>query len=207
MTIKQLNTFIEETTVLKDISQSYADVASGRFKKIRNKTEKNRLYLEELSLVFKSVKQDAAQKKLLPIQNIKTISIIITSNYQFYGDINYQLIKFFLAQRSVDSDVLVIGKTGSFYFRRKQLADLKEFKYEPSSSAAQKKSKFDEFLLQKDFPSDSELEVLVQRIKGYSQILVYYSRLQSVILQIPSVTDITQTSYLKEDPGDIKERP
>src|SRR3989344_749693 len=190
MTIKQLKKSIEDTKVLRDISASYADVASGRFKTIRQKTEKNRLYLEELSQVFKSVKQVAAQKKLLAPKNGKTINIILTSNYQFYGDINYKLIKFFLEQSKSESDTLIIGKTGSIY--------LKQFKYA---------SKFDEFILKKDFPNPEELESLVVKVADYSQILVYFSKLQSVILQNPTAIDITQTSYLKEDSQNALERP
>ncbi len=190
MTIKQLTTIIDQATALKLISQAYTEIASAKLKKIREAVERDRYFLEELSKVYQVVKQKASERGALPVKNNKAISIVITSNYHFYGDINSKLIKFFIEnmQNHVSSQI-VIGKTALEY--------LVGVKYP---------QKYQPIVLKTDYPTLAELNQLVSLVKNYSQILIFYSQLKTVMVQTPIVTDITQASYLKNTPPEVEKR-
>ncbi len=181
MTIKQLTTIVDQAMSLKLISQAYTEIASAKLKKIRDLVEKNRYFLDDLTRVHQVVKQIAAERHILQTKNNKTMRILITSNYHFYGDVNSNLIKFFITStKNSPADQIIIGKTA--------LEWLSGIKYT---------TPYEPFILHKDFPVLTELNTLVDKIKMYTQIIVYYSKMQSVIIQTPTFTDITQTAYLK----------
>lgn len=182
MTTKQLNTIIEQGEALKLISQAYTEIASAKLKKIRDQVEKNRYYMDDLSRVYQAVKQVAARRNLLPLRNKKTMNILITSNYHFYGNVNTNLTKFFIASMNSypGMDQIVIGKTGLEYLE-----------------GGRYPQRYQALILKTDYPKLDELNFLVSKIKDYSQIVVYYSKLESVLVQKPSFEDITQTSALK----------
>lgn len=194
MTIKQLNDIIEQGGALKMISQAYTEIASAKLKTIRTQVEKYRFYLEDLAKVFRVVKQVAAEKKILPVKNNKAISLVITSNYHFYGSVNVDLIKYFISEMLTSpTDQIVVGKTAELYLE-----------------GSNYQQKYDLILLKSDYPNADELQSLVAKIKDYSQILIYFSKLKTVMVQQPTFTDITQTSYLKApDPKapQVKQRP
>ena len=50
--------------------------------------------------------------------------------------------------------------------------------------------------LQKDLPTPQELTSLGATINNYSQVLVYFSKMESVLIQKPQVQDITQSTVL-----------
>lgn len=190
MTIKELTAVVNQASALKQISVAYTEISSNKLKKIRSLVEKNRLFLEELSLVFKVVKQVALQRNALPAKNNKTISILITSNYHFYGSVNQNLTSYFAeSMKKSPTDQIIIGKTAKEWFDGNRYT----FPYT-------------HIVLKKDFPDSQELDMLVERIKGYSKILVFYSRMRTVLFQVPSFQDITQTSYLQAQPAEDQKR-
>ena len=185
MTIRQLTAIIDQGLALKLISQAYTEIASAKLKKIRTAVEKDRYFLEDLAKVYQVVKQLAAQRQMLPAKNSRAISIVITSNYHFYGNVNSNLIKFFIEhmQQQPAVEQIVIGKTALEHLSGIKYA----LKYEP-------------VVLKSDYPTLAELNQLVNRVKNYSRILIYYSKLKTVMVQNPFISDITQTSYLKDTP-------
>ncbi len=181
MITKHIIENIEEGVSLKLISQAYTEIASSKLKRIRQAVEKNRYYLEDLSKVFRIVKQVAANKQLPSLKNNQTISVLLTSNYHFYGNINDALIRFFLeAMKNAPTQQIIVGKTAQEYFK-----------------AIGYKQPHQEYLLKTDYPTPLELETLVNMTKSYSKIMVYYAQMQTVMVQTPTAKDITQTSDMK----------
>lgn len=191
MTIKQLIARIDQGTALKEIALAYTEIASNRLKKIRVLVEKNRNFLDELAVVYKVVKQKARLRNALKPKNNKTVSIIITSNYHFFGNVNQNLASFFAdnmrAHRTPpeagQADQIVIGKTAQEYLQSVNYTLPYTF-----------------LTFKKDYPESAELDMLVSKIKDYSQILVFFSRMKTVMFQMPSYQDITQTAYLQTQP-------
>ncbi len=181
MTIRQITGEIEQAYALKQISIAYTEIASNKLHKIRSMVEKNRSFLTELSGVYKIVKQQAYQRKLLQPKKKKTVSVLLTSNEHFFGNINQALTAYFTnAMKDGVSDLVVIGNTANEW--------LKGVGY---------KAPYTFVHLQRDYPTNQELDGLVQTIKDYNQIVVFHSQMKTVLLQTSTSVDITQTTYLR----------
>lgn len=182
MTIREIDELIEQGNSLKQIAQAYSEIANQKIKRIRIEVERNRLFFEEILSVYNLIKELAAKKKQASSKPKKTISLILTSNYRFYGNINSDLIDFFVAQtQKIDTDKILIGKAAVDFFR-----------------ASKVDNKYQEVILKGDQPNAQELNSLVSLIKDYNQVLVFYSKLKTLLVQQPQVTDIA-ASY-KEPP-------
>lgn len=176
MTIKEINNLIVEGQSLKQITQVFTQIASVKLKRIRAGVERNRDFFAELSLLFGIVNTIAEWRKIkLPKKNGKTLSILLSSNERFYGRITNELLEFFIIQSSkIPSDKVVIGKAA--------IDTLKSMNYVLSHT---------DLFFRGDFPSNAELLSLGNVIKHYSKILVFYPKFQSVLTQVPTITDIT----------------
>lgn len=179
MTTKQVLEKIEAGEGLKTLAESYTEIASIKLKQIRDDVERNTAFFEELTGIYSVVKQIASKNNLkVNFKTKDTISLILTSNYRFYGNINTKLSDAFYKQiQSYPSDLLVIGNTGQHLL--KQLQRTKNATY---------------IALKKDTPNEAELQTLARYIQPYNRILVYYSQFKSVVVQLPTVKDITQTN-------------
>lgn len=179
MTIREIDQLIEEGNSLKQIAQAYSEIANLKLKRIRAQVERNRLFFEEISYVYSLVKKLAIKRKQALDKPKKRVSLLITSNYRFYGNINSYLLDFFIVQtQKLEGDRIIVGKAAIDYFKASGV------------------SSYREVLLQSDQPTFSELNNLVNLIKDYNQVLVFYSKLKSLLTQEPTVTDITTSSAL-----------
>lgn len=93
MNIKDITEALEEGEGLKTISQAYAEIANLKIKRIRGLVERNRYFFEEISKVYGLIKRLAQQKGVNVKKPKGVVSVILTSNYKFYGSINEDLIK------------------------------------------------------------------------------------------------------------------
>lgn len=178
MTIKEIDKLLEEGNSLKQIAQAYSEIANQKLKKIRSEVERNRLFFDEISKVYALVRAIANKKGITVTKPRKRVCVIQTSNFHFYGNINSSLIDFFIEQTGkLEADRVVIGKTGIEYFQSNNIFP----NYTP-------------MVFKNDQPVANELNAFIEVVKGYTQILIFYSRLKSLLVQIPSVTDITETS-------------
>lgn len=177
MTIKEIDQIIEEGQSLKFLSQAYGEIASQKVRRIRAGVERNRMFFEEISYVYGMIQAIADKRKITLQKPKKTISLILTSNYRFYGNINSALIKFYIeSTRLFDTARIIIGKTAAEYF-----------KAQPTFSNVQI------ILLKTDYPSASELTQLASILKDYQQVLIFYSKLKSLLIQKPSTIDLSTT--------------
>lgn len=176
--IKQIGQILEEEQALKLVSEAYGEVAGNKLKKIRGDIEQTRTFFIEISKVFSQVKTVALKRGIaLPTKTNTTIEVLITSNYRFYGALENDLIRFFLKSSDNNSERVFIGKTALDFFQGRQ-----------------NQKTTDKFIkLKTDLPSYEELRQLTAHIKSHQRILVYYPRFQSVLIQKPTVVDITQT--------------
>lgn len=175
MNIKQIKDAIEEGESLKDLTQAFADIAAEKLKKIRAEAERNREFFQDLSHVFQLINEIAELKGVKPKKSLnKTVCVLLTSNYKFYGNINDPLIRFYLYNTSkLSTDRVVIGQTGLDYFKAMQYFHL-----------------IQTVKLQKDIPTGEELKQLVNMIKDYTKVLVFFTEFKSMIVQQPVVRDI-----------------
>lgn len=174
MTIKEIDDVIEEGDLLKQIAQVYSDMANLKIKRIRSNVERNRQFFEEISYVYGIVRAVASKKKVILQKSKNTVSLILTSNYRFYGKINATLLDFFThTVKNIPSDILLIGKTGVDYFKNKPSLKIRAI------------------LLKSDYPSILELNNLAGMTKDYSRVLVFYTKMKSLLVQTPEVIDLS----------------
>lgn len=184
-TIKQINQVLEDSNSLKLVAQAYSEIAAIKLQKIRKGIEKNRNFFQEISEIFHIVRVAALRQGIkISTKRRGTLSILLTSNYHFYGSLETHLVKFFVLNTTkFKTDRIVVGKTGMEF-----LQTMGYFHpYQP-------------FIFKEDLPRVEELKKMVASLIGYQQILVYYSRMQSVLIQEPHVVDIVQAPpehYLK----------
>lgn len=178
MTTGQIRDLIEMGGSLKSLAQSYSELASLRLRRTRLEVENNKRFFNELTRVYALVNRLAVAKKVkLALKPKARISILLTSNYRFYGNINNALTRYFIIQSAkFASDKVVIGKTGQDF--------LKAIRYFHP---------FESIRFKNDLPDDAELSKLGQMINRYNQVLIFYSEFKSVLVQTPTIKDITQT--------------
>lgn len=177
MTIREINETIEEGDSLKTIALSYVELASVKIRKIRAAVEQNRLFFDEIAQVYRLVRQQAILKRVSIKKTKPAVSILLTSNYGFYGNIDTEVVRLFMETTpKFPTDRVVVGKTGQAY--------LKAMRYF---------SRYEPVAFKNDLPNSNELKALNAAIKNYSQILVFYPELRTLLIQKPAVTDITQT--------------
>lgn len=175
-TISQINQTLDESLSLKLIAQAYSEIAAIKLQKIRASIERNRNFFQEITQVFRTVRVAASKKHLTPFVKNGTISILITSNHRFYGSLEDKLIHFFITNSSeFSTERLVIGKTALDFLQ-----------------SMKKPLTYKSVVFKNDLPALEELRNLVVNLMSYQQILVYYSRMQSVLVQEPHVVDILQ---------------
>lgn len=193
MTLRQINQTLEEGLSLKLITQAYAEISAIKLKRIRTGIEANRQFFNEIAGLFRTLKQVALRHhqledimKKLVTKNSRTIALLITSNYRFYGDINSMVInQFLLASPKFATDRIVLGKMGIEY--------LTAIKYQYP---------FTQTVFSSDLPTQAELKNLVETVKNYQQVLVFHSKFKTVLQQVPQVTDVTQTANVVLPPSE-----
>lgn len=180
MTIREINELIDEGKSLKAIAQAYGEIANIKIKKIKLQVERNRLFFDEISKVYAMVKALASKIGVSFSKPKKRLDLLITSNHRFYGNINSALINFFVeSKRETGTDILILGKSGIEFFKATKFF-----------------TNYETILLKDDMPQTSELLNLVIKISDYNQVLVFYSKLKSLLVQEPIFKDLTATSLI-----------
>lgn len=178
MTIKEIDQLLDEGNSLKQIAQAYSEIANQKLKRIRSEVERNRIFFEEISKIYSLIRVIAQKKGIVVAKTKKRICILQTSNFRFYGNINSSIIEFFIEQtKNLDTHRVIIGKTGIEYFQSNKIF--------PG---------FTPMVLKNDHPSPNELSAFANVTKSYSQVLIFFSKFKSLLVQEPAVADITETS-------------
>ena len=181
MNIREITDTIEEGNSLKQLTQAYGEVALIKIRKIRSGIEQNRLFFKEIASIFKIIKQYGAKNPVKITKSKGTISLLLSSNFRFYGNIDSAVIRQFLETTpKFATDRLVIGKTGDEY--------LNSMNYFNSYTKLQ---------FEKDIPALTEIQNLVLQIKDYNKVLIFYPQFVSIFIQNPTLFDLTQSAQIE----------
>jgi len=184
---------LEALNTLKDLAESYEEIAVIRMQKIKDSVLKTRNFLADLSDVFvdlkasyeREVKEILARrqkddKTLAPFlqKKGKTLLVYLSSNSKFYGAITQKTFRLFIdglkKSDQQNTDIAIIGQVG------KEMFDAREIQ-----------KKYSYF----DIP-DTGLELkyireLVVKFLQYEKVYVYYGKFGNVIKQTPFSTSIS----------------
>lgn len=199
--IADLENQLQDVLTLKFITNTFTEINSIKARNIRASFEKNRRFYEEIGQVYLLVKEVAVNQGALPKSVLfeddpssrgsgqNTVAIAITSNMRFYGKLNLNVMKKFIedAEKIRGRNLVVIGLTGAEYLHGRKI-----------------EKRIVKLSFKKDFPSESEVNTLVEQTRKYRRVYLYYPKFITMVTQQVGTSDITQTpTELPPDIGKI----
>ncbi|HZE86615.1 MAG TPA: F0F1 ATP synthase subunit gamma [Methylomirabilota bacterium] len=184
---------IEALNSLKDLAESYEEIAVIRMQNIKDSVLKTRNFLTKISDVYVDLKSSygrevkdllARRKKgdktILPSlqKNGKTLMVYLSSNGRLYGSVTQKTFKLFIQDlrkpNPGENEILVIGSAGREMYENSGVG--KPFEYF-------------------EIP-DTRIEVmhikgLMKKFLQYEQVHVYYGKFGNVVRQSAIETSIT----------------
>lgn len=192
----QKKVVLEELAALnsiKDLAQSYEEIAVVRMQNIKDSVLKTRDFLADLSDVYvdlkssygREVKELMEERKkggkfLIPSlqKNGKTLNVYLSSNGRLYGAVTQKTFKLFIQDlkkpEAQGSDIVVIGSAGKEMF-------------EGSGSSRP----FEYFEIPDTSVDVSHIKKLMQKFLQYEKVYVYYGKFGNVVQQAPIASSIT----------------
>src|SRR5579884_1276906 len=171
---------LEALNSLKNLAQSYEEIAVVRMQKIKDSVLKTRDFLADLSDVFVDLKasyerevqeilkkRKAGDKTLLPglQKNGKTLAVYLSSNGRLYGSVTQKTFKLFVQDlHQMECDIVVIGSAGKEMFE--------------NSSA---KRDFEYFELPDTDISVDHIKKLMAKFLPYEKVYIYYGKFGNVV--------------------------
>ncbi len=184
---------LEALNSLKNLAESYEEVAVVRMQKIKDSVLKTRDFLTDLSDVFVDLKssyerevkelmakRQAGDTTILPLlqKNNKTLLIYLSSNGRLYGSVTQKTFRLFVqdlrGSSFEETDVIVIGSAG------------KEM-YENSGI----KKGFEYFDIPDTTVDIEHIKMLMKKILPYEKVFVYYGKFGNVVTQEAISTSIS----------------
>ncbi len=184
-TIADLKLELDDAQTLSVIASAFTEAAAARIGKIKAEFERNRQFYDEISHVYhlvrvaattKDVKGDSDKKLPPPPSEPKVLSVAITSNQRFYGNLNVNIMRGFLEQiQKEKTDILVMGTTGHDFMK--------------SSGYVHP---YDSMNFIHDVPTAEETRAFLDKAMAFDTVMVYYPKFVSLVTQTVGVIDISQ---------------
>lgn len=184
--INQTKDQIKTLESLKQIVEALGDIATNKIKETRNQVKQNISFFKEITGIYLTLKKLGNQVRGLRqrVTNNKTILILVTSNTKFYGNLDSELVHFYIENtKKLTADRLIIGQEGI------ELLKATNFNIP-----------YDKYILKKDIPDFEELKVLNNKVFEYEKILVFHTKFITVLNQIPTVTSIGANTINEKAP-------
>lgn len=184
---------LEALNSLKELAESYEEVAVVRMQKIKESVLKTRKFLSSLSDVFVDLKASYGRemKELLEKvkkgdQNILTtlqkngkhLFVYLASNGKLYGSVTQKTYRLFIAEVKKtdpkDADIVILGRAG------------KEM-YDASGTT----NPYSYFEIPDTSVDLSHIKTLMQLFLKYDQVNIFYGKFGNVVQQTPIETSIS----------------
>lgn len=192
---------IEALNSLKDLAQSYEEIAVIRMQKIKESVLHARDFLADISDVFVDLKasynrevleiinkKKKGDKSLGPLllTNGKTLYVYLSSNGRLYGAVTQKTHRLFMQDiKKTDgskTDILIIGSAGKEMYE--------------SSGFGRPFTYFDIPDIGVDI---KHIKSLIQKFLQYDSVKVYYGKFDNVVKQNPIGTSITGENIFESE--------
>ncbi|HEX7042321.1 MAG TPA: F0F1 ATP synthase subunit gamma [Patescibacteria group bacterium] len=186
---------LEALNSLKDLAESYEEIAVIRMQNIRDSVLKTRDFLAELSDIFVDLKSSYERevKDLLSRikrgektilhglqKNGKKLMVYLSSNGRLYGSVTQKTFKLFIEELkhpdNSTSDIVVIGNAGREMFEGSETGKNKPYEY---------------FEIPDTSVDVTHIKKLMQKFLQYEKVYVYYGKFGNVVKQSPIASSIT----------------
>ncbi len=192
---------LEALNSLKDLAESYEEIAVIRMQKIKDSVLKTRDFLADLSDVFVDLKSSydrevkellekrkTGDKTILPLlqKNGKTLMVYLSSNGRLYGSVTQKTYRLFIKdikkKESESADLMIIGTAGKEMYE--------------ASGAAKPFTFFDIPDIGVDI---THIKQIMQKFLQYERVHVYYGKFDNVVNQNPIGTSITGENIFESE--------
>lgn len=197
---KELETEIQYLNTLKNMMETYEEIAASRMQKIRGLVLQRRDFVFEINSIFQHVKQSYKKQveKLMKSRKVKdpsklnfinrngkTLYILVSANTGLYGEIIRKTYDTFVeTYKKQKADVAIIGLLGMQRFKQ-------DFP----------KDHYTYF----DFPDtkigEEYLKKTILFIIEYQEVIVFYEQFVNVVTQEPIATNISGDALPWEQTG------
>lgn len=192
---------LQALNTLKDLAQSYEEIAVIRMQNIKDTVLRTRDFLAELSDVFVDLKSSylmevkaliekrkKGDKSLsVPLQkNGKTLLVYLSSNGKLYGAVTQKTFRLFVDELAkVDrktNDVVVIGLAG------KEMLD-----------ASGQGGRYEYFDIPDTKIKMEHIKLLMEKFLQYEKVYVFYGKFGNVVKQEPIETSISGENIFESE--------
>ncbi len=186
---------LEALNSLKDLVQSYEEIAVIRMQNIKESVLKTRDFLTEISDIFVDLKASyerevkdlmarikRGEKTIIQgLQNNgKTLLVYLSSNGRLYGSVTQKTFRLFTEDlkkpEGTTADLVVIGSAGREMFEGSNASKNKQFEY---------------FEIPDTSVNVDHIKKLMQKFLQYEKVYIYYGKFGNVVTQTPIATSIT----------------
>lgn len=201
---------LEALNSLKDLAESYEEIAVIRMQKIKESVLKTRDFLAKLSDVFVDLKSSYSRevkdllirikkgdKSLSPnLHKIdKTLLVYLASNGRLYGSVTQKTFRLLRDDlKSIDQkgiDMVVIGKAG------KEMVE---------GSSVGQQIPFEYFEMPDSGFNIDHIKSLMQKFLQYERVHVYYGKFGNVVRQTPIQTSISGEDIFETETPIVTQR-
>jgi ATP synthase F1 gamma subunit len=192
VTEKEVKLELEDLFGLKELVETYEEIAISRMRRIRSSVLATRDFsigiaqvfaevsnsyheeIERLRAKLKKSKQKEETKVLLP-NNGKTVAVFLSANTGLYGDIIQRTFQVFIdhLKKNPQEDAVIIGRLGMKYMEESA------FKH-PVTQYDLSDGTFDR----------GQVHAIMEKLIQYKKILLFYGLFQSVVTQSPNMLDL-----------------
>ena len=184
---------LEALNSLKDLAESYEEIAAIEMQKIRDSVLKTREFLVDISDVFVDLKasytrevndliarRKKGDKSILPVlQKVnKNLLVYLSSNGKLYGPVTQKTFRLFIENlKKTDAnttDIVIIGNAGKELFENAGIQ--RQFEY---------------FEIPDTKINIQHIKKLMQKFLQYEKVYVYYGKFGNLVTQAPIFTSIT----------------
>lgn len=184
---------LEALNSIKNLAESYEEVAVVKMQKIKDSVLKTRDYLTDLSDVFVDLKasyereikdllnrRKKGDKSILPTiqKNGKTLMVYLSSNGRLYGAVTQKTFRLFMADlkkpESQASEIIIIGSAGKEMYETAGTGKPFQYVELPDTNV-----------------DVDHIKNLMQKFLQYEKVHVYYGKFGNVVTQSPIATSIT----------------
>jgi ATP synthase F1 gamma subunit len=184
---------LEALNSLKDLAESYEEIAAVEMQKIRDSVLKTRAFLIDISDVFVDLKSSYTRevndliarrkkgdKSILPVLRKidKTLLVYLSSNGKLYGPVTQKTFKLFsenLKKTNIETtDIVIIGNAGKELYENARINKPFEYIEIPDTKV-----------------DISHIKKLMQKFLQYEKVYVYYGKFGNLVSQSPISTSIT----------------
>ena len=199
---------IEALNSLKDLAESYEEIAVIRMQKLKDSVLITREFLMALSDVYVDLKssykrevQDLMKRikkgeKTLPSglqKNGKTLLVYLSSNGKLYGSVTQKTYRLFMDDLKkpefANSDIAIIGAAGKEMF-----------------DGSSQKRKYTYFELPDTSVELEHIKEIMKTFLVYEKVYIYYGKFGNVVNQDPINTSITGEEIFESDVHEVTNR-